>query len=328
MKTRNVLFFCIITILAANSVFAQIKVANSGWVSIGSVANPYEKLHVAGNALFSPCLTQCTNSSAYIRGVNGYSTPLNPDYTWWYNDQTGIYHPSMNHIGFSSDGRMKMMISPNGVEFFPSLMVYGGVWTGTDERSLKGTKPIESALDKVLNLKGQVFEYKNELIKSQNLGFSVQELKAVLPEVVTQDSSGRYLINYNQIMPVIIEAIKEQQNQINDLKTLLLNCNNHNTATFNRIDETNFNDGLVLNQNEPNPFNGTTIIKCNIPQNVSDAKLYFYNIQGVIIKQITIYARGSVSEIIQGNGLSTGIYTYILVCDGQASEVRQMILTK
>ena len=41
------------------------------------------------------------NSKAYIRANNGYSTAATPDYTWWYNDTCGIFHPAANTIGFS-----------------------------------------------------------------------------------------------------------------------------------------------------------------------------------------------------------------------------------
>ena len=42
-----------------------------------------------------------TNSKAYIRANNGYSTAATPDYTFWYNDTCGIFHPAANTIGFS-----------------------------------------------------------------------------------------------------------------------------------------------------------------------------------------------------------------------------------
>ena len=46
------------------------------------------------------------NSKAYIRANNAYSTATTPDYTWWYNDQCGIYHPAGNTIGFSANEKI------------------------------------------------------------------------------------------------------------------------------------------------------------------------------------------------------------------------------
>lgn len=43
-------------------------------------------------------------SAATIRSLHNYSTASNPDYTWFNNDNTGMYHPSHNNICFSIDG--------------------------------------------------------------------------------------------------------------------------------------------------------------------------------------------------------------------------------
>ena len=78
------------------------------------------------------------NSKAYIRANNGYSTATTPDYTWWYNDQCGIYHPAGNTIGFSASGQ-KVLISTYGLysaddiyinhggsDYSPGLQFMGG----------------------------------------------------------------------------------------------------------------------------------------------------------------------------------------------------------
>ena len=54
-------------------------------------------------------------SSAYIRALYNFSTKTTPDYTWWNDDMTGIYHPSDNKIGFSVEGEQKALITLNGL---------------------------------------------------------------------------------------------------------------------------------------------------------------------------------------------------------------------
>lgn len=54
-------------------------------------------------------------SAAFIRVNNNYSTPLTPDYTWWYNDQNGFYHPSSNTIGVSIAGLQKAIFNSTGL---------------------------------------------------------------------------------------------------------------------------------------------------------------------------------------------------------------------
>ena len=78
------------------------------------------------------------NSKAFIRANDGYSTATTPDYTWYYNDQCGIYHPAGNTIGFSA-GSEKVKISTYGLysaddiyighggsDYSPGLQFMGG----------------------------------------------------------------------------------------------------------------------------------------------------------------------------------------------------------
>ena len=114
----------------------------------------------------------------------------------------------------------------------------------SDERLKTSTGNIDNALDKVKSLNG--FTYvENELARSlgysntrQQVGISAQEIQAVLPEAVslapvdmhTDEFSGEitslsgedYLtVDYSRIVPLLIEAMKEQQVQIDDLKLKL-----------------------------------------------------------------------------------------------------------
>ncbi len=56
-----------------------------------------------------------SGSAAFIRVNNAFSGPSNPDYTWWYNDQVGFYHPGSNLIGVSVAGTQKAVFSSTGL---------------------------------------------------------------------------------------------------------------------------------------------------------------------------------------------------------------------
>jgi hypothetical protein len=83
---------------------------NGGWVGIGIW--PSSTFHLNGNALFSS--TGTILSAAYIRGNSSYSSAITPDYTWYGNDRTGIFHPGANIIAFSYAGVESMRILSNG----------------------------------------------------------------------------------------------------------------------------------------------------------------------------------------------------------------------
>jgi len=91
----------------------------------------------------------------------------------------------------------------------------------SDARVKDNVKTITDALTKVTSLRGVSYTRKDSEDKSRKLGVIAQEVLEVLPEVVQQDTSGNYSVAYGNMVGVLIEAIKEQQRQIDDLKYLL-----------------------------------------------------------------------------------------------------------
>ena len=95
------------------------RITNAGNVGIG-LSNPTDKLEVngssvlRGSALFNSSGSAGTNSAAYIRAANALSTATTPDYTWWFNDQCGFFHPAANVIGFTTGGTERARIDSTG----------------------------------------------------------------------------------------------------------------------------------------------------------------------------------------------------------------------
>lgn len=109
---------------------AQLKVTQTGNVGIGNNV-PLTKLHVVGNSTFTATTSTTIPSAAYIRGLNSYSTATTPDYAWFNNDQTGIFHPSANNIGFSTGGTERLRINENGDMIIKGKsMLMNNHWTG------------------------------------------------------------------------------------------------------------------------------------------------------------------------------------------------------
>jgi hypothetical protein len=92
----------------------------------------------------------------------------------------------------------------------------------SDARVKENVKTITNALDKVTSLRGVSYTRIDSKDKSRKIGVIAQEVLEVLPEVVIQDpDSGNYNVAYGNMVGILIEAIKEQQRQIDDLKYLL-----------------------------------------------------------------------------------------------------------
>ena len=96
----------------------------------------------------------------------------------------------------------------------------------SDARFKTNFLPIESSLQKVLQLRGVTFDWKTKEFperafpEKRSLGFIAQEVEQVVPEVVQTENNaeGYKSVQYDKIVAILVEAIKEQQKQINDLR--------------------------------------------------------------------------------------------------------------
>ncbi len=97
----------------------------------------------------------------------------------------------------------------------------------SDKRMKKDIKPLQNSLDKILSMKGvsynwRIDEFTNlKLDEDLQIGLIAQDVEEILPEVVDTDEEGYKSVEYSHIVPVLIEAIKEQQQIINHQQNLI-----------------------------------------------------------------------------------------------------------
>ena len=100
---------------------------------------------------------------------------------------------------------------------------------GSDSTLKKNIQPIENILSKVLLL--QIYEYgwkdstKNNF-GNHEYGVLAQELAEIFPDLVKKDKDGHLLVAYFELIPILIGALKEQQEIINQLMIRLNNLEN------------------------------------------------------------------------------------------------------
>jgi len=100
-------------------------------------------------------------------------------------------------------------------------------YSGSDERLKDNITPIPDSLDKVLSISGNTFDWNEKSEKEGNdVGVVAQEILEVLPEAVITRDNGYLAVRYEKIIPLLIEAIKDQQNIILDLKNRIENLEN------------------------------------------------------------------------------------------------------
>ena len=96
---------------------------------------------------------------------------------------------------------------------------------------------IDNALDKVKQIRGVEFDWTQEYIddkggedgyfvRKHDVGVIAQEVEAVLPEVVGTRENGTKAVRYDRMVALLIEAIKDQQSQIDELKQIITDIGN------------------------------------------------------------------------------------------------------
>lgn len=124
------------------------------------------------------------------------------------------------------------------------FVVYNGSTTGrytttgwthsSDARLKKNIKDLDNSLEQVLQLQGRRFDFINESSNaSSHIGFIAQELETVYPEFVVTGADGYKSVAYGEMVSVLVEAIKEQQQMINALQKE----NGQLKAQVSRIDQ-------------------------------------------------------------------------------------------
>jgi hypothetical protein len=92
--------------------------------------------------------------------------------------------------------------------------------TSSSIRWKRNIQEIDGALDKVIALRGVYFDWDEEHGGQHDMGFIAEEVGKVIPEIVGYEPDGVYAtgVDYGAITPMLVQAIKEQQRQIEELK--------------------------------------------------------------------------------------------------------------
>ena len=107
--------------------------------------------------------------------------------------------------------------------------------SSSDFRLKRNIKTLENPIGKVMKMRGVSYEFKEEP-DQKRMGFIAQELEDVLPETVINYEDGLKGVRYDDLIPVLLEAIKEQQGQIEKLEKAVENLSQivhaeHSSAT-------------------------------------------------------------------------------------------------
>lgn len=177
------------------SLMAQIKVNSSGYVGINNT-NPTYRLDVAGTVKF-------TNSSKSVSYDGTSFGPLTTGINLGASAlRWNLFYTTYGYFTYAP-------ITTSDINYKTNIVNLTGM-----KEKLKLLRPV-SYLFKT-DIPGLVIDKTNNSIQ---FGFIAQELKEIFPDMVKQMDNGVLGISYTELIPVLVQALKEQQMEIEELKT-------------------------------------------------------------------------------------------------------------
>jgi len=96
--------------------------------------------------------------------------------------------------------------------FTGDVTIGGDVVVSSDARLKSNIVSLGSTLSRLLLIDGKSYEMKGK----QKIGVLAQDIKEVFPELVSEDANEMLAVNYQGLVPVLINALKEQDNKISN----------------------------------------------------------------------------------------------------------------
>ena len=130
---------------------------------------------------------------------------------------------NLSYIQFVDPTRVTQIgyvqVSSSGTFTWSGPMSASDFIATSDERLKSNISTLDGALDMIINMRGAKF---NKIGSDKtHIGLIAQEVQKVAPELVHQGEDGYLGVAYGNVVALLIEAIKDQQKQIDDLKSKL-----------------------------------------------------------------------------------------------------------
>jgi len=239
-----------------------------------------------------------------------------------------------------------------------------GSYLTSDRRYKDKIESLEKPMDLLNTINGVSYEYKRgefpeqDFKEGKSLGFVAQDFEKSLPELLIKDEKGFYAVNYDGVIPILVEAVKELNVALEDKnkraatdETKIQNLESENESIKKEMSELkalvkelivsqdqnqaakaqsnivpSFNKA-TLYQNTPNPTDGNTEISYLVESKVSNVTIDIYDVQGQLVQRFDNLPTGK-NSVSLTEKLQPGIYLYTLLTDGQEVSTKRMIVMK
>lgn len=320
----------------------------NGNVGIGT-SSPANKLDVQGGANFFGNIGVQTAANTHTIQCGATQGSLLGIGTAEYIQDAGTSSLSTNNDWLpTSDNIWSLGSSSNR---WQDVWAVDGSINTSDQRDKTNIRDMNYGLKEIMKLRPVSYQWKNDQSYTK-LGVIAQEIQQVLPEVVrdwdyqvdektgakTKVASARLGVMYDDILPVLIKGIQEQQQTIESLESTVANLQLAVTDLQNQLSSTDPSKNIdqqsavtgqaLLEQNIPNPAQQTTTIRFTIPDDALSANLIITNESGKTIQQFNNLSEGQSQIELSTSNLSSGSYQYTLYVDGKKVDSKKMMITK
>jgi len=231
--------------------------------------------------------------------------------------------------------------------FFSGSVFCTGSYEPSDARLKENIQPMQNALEKIMKLNVKTYNFKTNEFPKLNLpetiqnGFLAENLETVFPELIKENAAkGEEMpyefksVNYTGMIPVLTQAIQEQQKQIADLNAKVKNLEtalSQGSAVIPSTEKQSAGNGISavrLEQNQPNPFSKSSAIRYELPSEQSKGTIMIRDLRGNLVKSIPINHSGKGQVTVNANELTQGTYTYTLEIAGESVDTKLMVITQ
>ncbi|MEN9743719.1 MAG: hypothetical protein RLZZ65_1524 [Bacteroidota bacterium] len=166
------------------------------------------------------------------------------------------------------------------------------------------------------------------VVMNSEYGFFSQEVESTLPEVnITKDVHGYKVLDYDQIIPIIVAAIKEQQVQIDSLQAIISNCCRPGSERSLMNQSAPRIDKSIITNLSPNPNDGKFKVDFQLATEVRNVAFEITDATGKQISFIKLNANELNNRTLEINigSFNSGIYHISLVTDGVRSDMKKLL---
>lgn len=161
-------------------------------------------------------------------------------------------------------------------------------------------------------------------------GLNPEQLESVYPELVSRDEQGNFFVNYVEIVPLLVQSIRELSARVAELESGNGMGVIRKAKALSAASGGGNEDAVPVAQNSLNSFSEGYTVTLDVPQNAKNATVFIYDANRICVKKIIVKERGRIELPVRTTDImkeKTDTFIYSLVVDGIVVETRRMIVT-